>query len=350
MDEYRATNQNNSAMTAVSDILNNRGNSPRIYRNMLGFIVPDQDLMLSLKQAARLYIAWKSIKDDSEDLNLDAAQNRETDNNLRRADETVDARIKEAYCWLLVPYVDKNADMKTIIWDTIRISGGNDSIITKAAKRMLQNEAVITEWAPTLLRMELDNVLWRETDNIPIKKLWEYLCTYCYLPRLANENVLTDAIQNGVNSTEYFAIASGFDGSRYIDLKYNQFIGMVERSGYLVKVDVAKRQLDEEDAKRRAEAEAEAEAEARTTDSSSAPTVTSDGGGANVYPALDDNGEGSQAVHEAPASATPKNRRFFMSADLDTTRINRDVQKYVEEIIQHLTSVDGASVKVSIEV
>jgi hypothetical protein len=39
-----------------------------------------------------------------------------------------------------------------------------------------------------------------------------------------------------------------------------------------------------------------------------------------------------------------------MSADLDTTRINRDVQKYVEEIIQHLTSVDGARVTVSLEV
>jgi len=51
--------------------------------------------MNSLKQAVRLYLAWKSVKDDSENLNLDAAQNRETDNNLRRCGETVDARIKE---------------------------------------------------------------------------------------------------------------------------------------------------------------------------------------------------------------------------------------------------------------
>ena len=48
--------------------------------------------------------------------------------------------------------------------------------------------------------------------------------------------------------------------------------------------------------------------------------------------------------------AAPKNRRFFMSALLDNTRINRDVQKYVEEIIQHLTSADGVEVKVSLEV
>lgn len=72
--------------------------------------------------------------------------------------------------------------------------------------------------------MELDNVLWRESDNIAIKKLWEYLCTYCYLPRLAGEQVLEEAIRNGLNSTEYFAVASGFDGTRYIDLKFNQYV------------------------------------------------------------------------------------------------------------------------------
>ena len=63
-------------------------------------------------------------------------------------------------------------------------------------------------------------------------------------------------------------------------------------------------------------------------------------------------GSGSNNVdgEVAPKPALNKNKRFFMSADLDTTRINRDVQKYVEEVIQHLTSVDGTKVKVSLEV
>lgn len=346
VDEYKASNQNNSAMTAVADILNNRGNTPRIYRNMLAFIAPDQDMMSSLKQAVRLYIAWKSIKEDSEDLNLDAAQNRETDNNLRRSNETVDARVKEAYCWLLVPYIDKE-EMKTIVWDTIRISGGNDGIITKAAKKMLQNEAIITTWAPALLLMELDNVLWKDADHIAIKKLWEYLCTYCYLPRLSNETVLEDAIRTGLNSTEYFAFASAFDGTRYIDLKFNQYVGIIERSGYLVKVPVAQKQLADEEAKRQAEAAARA---AQAGGSTTVPAGTGGEGGGYTY-IPPENGGGTHEVHEPPAQpAQPKNRRFFMSADLDTTRINRDVQKYVEEIIQHLTSVDGATVKVSLEV
>jgi hypothetical protein len=39
-----------------------------------------------------------------------------------------------------------------------------------------------------------------------------------------------------------------------------------------------------------------------------------------------------------------------MTADLDPIRINRDVQKYVEEIIQHLQSADGVTVNISLEI
>ncbi|OPZ74643.1 MAG: hypothetical protein BWY80_00511 [Firmicutes bacterium ADurb.Bin456] len=342
-DEYKASKQNNNAMTAVQDILNNRGNTPRIYRNMLAFVAPDQDLMLSLKQAVRLYLAWKSIKEDSEDLNLDAAQNRETENNLRRSNETVDARIKEAYCWLLVPYIDKETDMKTIVWDTIRISGGSEGIIAKAARKMLQNEAIITTWAPALLLMELDNLLWRDSDNIAIKKLWEFLCTYCYLPRLASENVLEESIRAGLHSTEYFAFASAFDGMRYIDLKSNQYVGAIERSGYLVKMGVAQKQIAEEAAQRQAEAAAQ-------TGSGTTIPASTDGNSSTYIDPASGTGSGAEKIQEDDtAVASPKNTRFYMSAQLDTTRIGRDVQRLVEEVISHLMSVDKAQVEVSLE-
>jgi hypothetical protein len=218
-----------------------------------------------------------------------------------------------------VPNIDKDTDIKTIVWDTIRISGGNDSIISKAAKKMLKEDQIIMEWAPKLLLMELDNVLWKNTDNIAIDKLWEYLCTYCYLPRLANYDVLNKAIQTGLKSAHDFAFASGFDGTHYIDLKFNQSVDNVERSGYLVKVNVAKEQLAKEEEEKEKKKE--------------------EGGGGEIKEETD-----------SPPPVAPKKRRFFMSADIDSTRINRDVQKHVEEIIQNLTSVDGAKVKISLEV
>lgn len=356
-DGYRASNSSCSAMTAVQDILNNRGTAPRIYRNMLGFIAPDQEQILQLQQQVRRYLAWKSVKEDSEDLNLDAAQNRETDNNLKRSDKTVDDQLREAYCWLLVPYIDKSVNLKVMGWEPVRISGGSETIIGRAANKMLQNEQVIPRWAPALLKMELDNLLWADADHIQIKTLWEYLCTYCYLPRLANEEVLLNAIRAGLPSTEYFAYAAGYDGERYLDLCLNQSVGMVDRSGYLVKVATAQKQLAEDEAKRQAAV-------------TNVPGGAGDDTGYNFPPQTDTgsrNGEngtvrptggageqrvpGQTAVSAPdPTPEPPKNKRFYMSASLDTTRIGRDVQRLVEEIIAHLNSADGAQVEVSLEV
>ena len=113
--------------------------------------------------------------------------------------------------------------MKTVICDKDRLVG-MERIVPKAANKMIQNEQIITKWAPALLKMELDNLLWRDDNHIQVKKLWEYLTTYCYLPRLANFSVLEAAIRAGVASDESFAIASSINGDRYTELRYNMTV------------------------------------------------------------------------------------------------------------------------------
>ena len=44
------------------------------------------------------------------------------------------------------------------------------------------------------------------------------------------------------------------------------------------------------------------------------------------------------------------NKHFYMSIKLDNTRVNRDINNYVQEIIQHLQAVDGANVELKFEV
>ena len=342
-----------AAMTAAVDVLNNRGtNTPRIYRNMLLFVAADAGLMNDLQQDVRLYLAWQSIQNDRESLNLDAAQNRETESSLRAAHDTVEAHLREAYCWLLIPYVDKTADVRTVQWEVPRI-GGDESIVTKAAKKARTDEAVIPRWAPMLLKMELDSLLWASSDHLPVKTLWEQLCTYCYLPRLAAEEVLMQAIREGVNSDQYFALAAGFDGTCYIDLKLNCSVSHVDKSALLVKMAVAQKQLAEDAAKR----QAEMDAAALDREHTAAPYGGNVQG--NMPDGSADTAHGSVADgtspygHPMPAASAPapaKKRRFFLSAALDTTRINRDVQNYVEEIIRHLTSEDGTRVTISLEV
>lgn len=342
-DTYKRNSKTCFAIEKVEDILNNRGTSPRVYKNMLAFMAPDMDKIGAVEQEVKRFKAWTSIMSDKDDLNLDGGQVRETDNNLKRSNDTVDARLKEAYCWLLVPYIDQYGDMKTVQWEISDVGGGNDSLPTKASRKMLQAEQIITKWAPALLQMCLDDILWKDSNDITVKKLWDYLTTYCYLPRLSSYSVLEETICQGVASIEYFALAAAFNGERYIDLKFNKSVFSINPSDLLVKVDVAKKQIE---AERKAEEERNNEGSGQS--SSWAELSGSSTGGYTP------SGNGTSTVEEGTSKVeldpVPKNKHFYMSVKLDNTRVNRDMNNYVQEIIQHLMSVDGADVEMKLEV
>ena len=237
---------------------------------------------------------------------------------------------------VLVPSIDSGADMKTILWDTDRLVGV-EPIVSKAASKMIQNEQIITKWAPVLLKMELDNLLWKDDNHIQVKKLWEYLTTYCYLPRLANFSVLENAIRAGVASDEAFAIASSISDDRYSGLKYNTSVMEVYPSDYLVKVLTALKQLNQE------KQEEQGSQGTGTGDGYDDYTSTASAGGADHV--AEGQGGGS--------TVTPRqvgDTRFFMSVKLDNTRVIRDLQKYLDEVITHLSTTDNCDVELSLEV
>ena len=335
-DTFKQGKDDCAALRKAEEILNTRGTAPRTYRNMLAFVAPDQGLLPSLQKAVRDLLAWVSIQSDSEQLNLDAAQNAETASNISRCNEAVRSRLNEVYCWLLVPSIDSRADMKTIIWDTDRLVG-MEPVVSKVATKMIQNEQIITKWAPSLLKMELDNLLWKDDNHIQVKKLWEYLTTYCYLPRLANFSVLEATIRAGVASDESFAIASGINGERYSELKYNTTVLDVYPSDYLVKVIVALKQINQD-------------MQAKQGQSGGGGVTTDDPngkGGENGGGTLH-GGDGTGTGGHVTPPAT--NTSFFMSVRLDNTRVGRDLQLYLDEVISHLSNTDNCEVELTLEV
>jgi predicted AAA+ superfamily ATPase len=61
---YKQKVSGNKAEDFIYDILSNRGNSGRLYKNMLVFVGPDTDVMAGLKPEVRRYLAWKSVLED----------------------------------------------------------------------------------------------------------------------------------------------------------------------------------------------------------------------------------------------------------------------------------------------
>lgn len=319
---HRRNTVNTPAMQEVVEIFEKRGNAPRLYRNMLAFIAPDAEDAEILKASVREFLAWQSIHNEKEQLNLDAQQLKQVESNLKRAEATVQLRVRSAYSWLIVPtQQDPNGPVQ---FQATRING-EDSFYTRAFRRMQQDEDVITTWAPTLLSVILrDFNLWQGNNHLSLKRLWETLASYCYMPRLLDREVLVDAVAAGVRQL----VDTPFG---YAD-RYDEHTGRYERllfgssdtiyfndSAVLVKPEAARKQLEEDNKP-------------------------------PIVPVIDDGGGGPGP--EPPIVPPPKQlqTRYHGSVRLDAQRLVDQADQIVDEILQHLTSLTGCEVQVSLEI
>ncbi|SHE99612.1 Swt1 family HEPN domain-containing protein [Desulforamulus putei] len=338
------------ALQAARDILENRGSGPRQYRNTLVFVATDKNRVAELDRAVRQYLAWQSIDKDKEELNLDAFQTRQVEANVRRANDTVDARMQEAYAYLLVPTQEGTAPVE---WEVSRISGGSDSMVIRANKKLRNAEQLITRWSPALLKMELDRWLWRETPHIGIKNLWGYLTTYCYLPRLKDEHVLLEAIREGICGTEYFAYAANvLEDGRYQGLKFGDLAAIVhiDNASVLVKPAVAREQLGREAAARKAAAEIRNGGVSYTPGTDSGGRWTGMENGRTGTSTAEANVSDEDIVINVATPVAPRPRRFYGNVNLDSTRVTRDAGTIAQEVISHLTALMGAEVEITLEI
>jgi hypothetical protein len=201
----------------------------------------------------------------------------------------------------------------------------------RASKKLRNDELLVTGLAGTRLRMELDRVpLWRG-DSVAIKQLAEDFARYLYLPRLTGPGVLIGAIRDGLGlllwRQESFAYADSFDeaANRYRGLRSGQLVALSEENltGLLVHPDIAVKQQQTE-----------------------APvTVGTDNGGVE---AGDEETTERGAVRTPEVASGPK--RFHGTVKLDSTRVGRDAGKIAEEVIAHLVSLQGVTVKVTLEI
>src|SRR5690606_33902918 len=53
---------------------------------------------------------------------------------------------------------------------------------------------------------------------------------------------------------------------------------------------------------------------------------------------------------EEAAVPTPSNRRFFGVVRLEAERYGRDFNRVAQEIVQHLTAVDGTHIELTVEI
>ena len=353
---HQASAQNSEALTTSSEILKERGNLARTYRNMLIFVALDSSEWDSLERETRRYLAWDSIVQEVDALNLDANQRREASQGKKQSDDTVAIRLNDAYSWLLIP-TQEGTD--PIVWEATRISGSDDNPVAKAVAKVRNDQQLITKWSPVLLKMELDNWLWKDEDHISLKRVWECLATYLYLSRLRDSDVLLETVREGIKTKE-FGYANSVDGTEteilrieeklklgntnsvnetgwYNGLQFGSTGGSIylDEASVLVKPDVAAKQLEMDAAQQPDSGYPVPPEPPPETNQGNAPYTTQSG---------QTTGTGT-----APSQATAP-KRFYGTVNLEPIRAGRDAQQVIEEVVQHLTGLPSADVKITMDI
>jgi predicted AAA+ superfamily ATPase len=316
-----ARSDHTPALAAAQETLDRRGTSARLYRNMLVFLAPDQRRVGELEQATAEHLAWTSVDEEAEDLGLDGQQRGQARTRRAQSDDVVQLRLAETYQWLLVPTLREPAG--EVDWAAIRTEG-HGPLAARASRKLEAEGQLQSAFNPLLLRLQLDGELapmWAG-GHVEVRDVWDCFARYLYLPRLPDIDVLLRAVEQGPASTtwqtEGFATAVVVDESsgRYGGLTVGSRPGSVGPSTLLVKPEVALGEL---------ETEVQPEAGATT-------------------------GEVTAGTGTAPSPERPRvPTRFHGAVRLEPGRVARDFGKIVDEIINHLASLDGTELEITVE-
>ncbi len=349
------------AIEEATKILKQRGDMPRLHQNMLVFLAPDKGQLPALATGIQEYLAWHSISEEQDQLNLDAFQKRQTLTKRDDKDKTVEARIRETYVWLLVPEQSDplNPELewqKTYLFTKNQLSSTLPlPLPLQVSQKIVNEQLLITKYSAVSLSPILDKFnLWQGQPHVELKKLWQFFTHYLYMPRLKNEVVLLEAIRDGVsqpNWADYFAYAEAFDESRqrYMGLLVGRR-SAVSLEGLIVKPEAVQQQL---------------KPPAPVTPVQPAPSVKIEPDADKPLPY--ETKQESQEVADKPgeyrvklvmtatsngqaASLPKKPQHFYGKVALSNLRITSDIAQISEAIIQHLTSLMEANVTVTLEI
>jgi predicted AAA+ superfamily ATPase len=81
------TKPRSPALETAAELLDQRGNGPRNYRNMIVFLAPDDRRLEDLERSVRDYLAWTEIVDRAEEFELSGFQIRQAETRQRQTDE-----------------------------------------------------------------------------------------------------------------------------------------------------------------------------------------------------------------------------------------------------------------------
>lgn len=326
----------NAARQAMAEILRSRGDQPRVKQNRLLFLAADADQVMHLKDTVRALLAWRSIESDGRELRmtLDNQQAKQASQYREQVQETVLRLAREAFRWLVAPgqSVKHQGGVSDIEWEAFQLNPASLGLAKEIDRVVAENELVIQEWAPVHLHNLLKRWFWREDcEAVSAQDVWQKMCHYLYMPRLAKSPVMQTTVAAGAASREYFGLASDM-----IDVGYRGFTFGKSTTPFM-------------DALLLIEPRAAARYEASLPVATVAATASEGEGGVGEQ---DSGGATPGATSATGAAATQRAiaTRYFGVVNLDPVRASLQFATVVNEVVANFTADPGSRVTIRVDI
>lgn len=325
------------ALAWVRAALEKKGATNRIYRNSLIFLLADKSGLETLEAGVRDFLAWQKIESSKDSLNLSAQQVKQTVDRLQSLETVVTERIAQTYIWAVYPEQPNSSEPFEVVTDRIGDSRA-DGIADRVSKKLARDEQLISELGPPILGSTLNkelSTLWFESGEISVGELWNLFVRHPYMPRLAQREVLDEAIRKALHSVlldeEKFAIALGKDSgsgnySGLILPPDNLSSLQVTDNTLLIRWDLAEAQHVE-----RVASEGSRDPDANTEDK------------------IPSSGPISPESQTPSKSISPeKPTRYFGRIEINSALYSKEIAAVMKEVIDHLVAT-GAKLEISLE-
>lgn len=324
----------NPARDAAAGILRDRGGQPRVKQNRLLFLAADADQISLLKETVRALLAWRSIETDLNETRivLDNIQAKQVRQNKEQTRDTVLRLVRETYKWLVAPTQavrKKDGALGEIEWEAQALNPAAVGLGKEIDRVLAENEWVISQWAPVNLHYLLKAWFWKDgIKDVKALEVWQKSCSYLYLPRLLNSNVMAHAIAAGAPSRDFFGLASGKDGDRYLGFTLGQATSPFMDVALLIEPG---RAVAYEEATRPA-----------------AGDPTADPAGARLPAPLHPDPVGTRPLPALPGIVLPTH--FWASAELDPVDASLKFANIMRELVELFSIRHGTKVTIKVDI
>lgn len=313
------------AVAWAADCLTMRGASMRANRNMLLFVAADSTGLTDARDAVRRELAWKSINDEADALELTKHARDDAKTRLSTASARASRQTLGAYKHLIYPAQDAR-DAGMLDWEEATLNGSES--VSKRAYDKAKDEGLIAEvFSPLFLNRDLETLLLAGRNCVGVGELWGDYCRYCYLQRLASSDVLATAIAQGATSTDYFGYADGEDGEgHFLGLRMGDRPLVDLHSGLVIAHETALKQLAFD--RNQPNGSRSDDVKDHPGNPGSSPTPSNPG-----------SGPGDQPTKIPPK---PLKHDVELEATLDQWSAGSQVGQIVQEILQRLYDMNGS--------